>query len=240
MQASPAEQATLLQLAEIDTAIEQAGHRRATLPELDRLKTLGGQRNAVTAELVESQTALGDLEADQQRLESDLEPARARLVRNQAKVDAGEVSDPKALRSMVDEIEHLKGRITKLEDDELELMQRVEDATARRDEIAARRGVIDDEARGLIAARDASLAEIDADTTRLRADREAVAQQVPAPLRAVYDKIAQRVGSGAARLADGRCLGCHVQANAADLRGYQSAPVDQVVRCEECGRILVR
>lgn len=240
MQASTADQATLLQLAEIDTAIEQATHRRARLPELARLRELGGQRNAITAELTQAQTVLGDLEADQERLESDLEPARARLVRNQGKVDQGDVRDPKALRSLLEEIEHLKGRITKLEDDELELMQQVEDAGARRDEVAARRKVIDDEARGLIAARDKAFGEIDAELERLRDDRVAVGVQVPAELRDLYDKIAVRVGSGAARLSDGRCMGCHVQANAADLRTYEAAAATEVVRCEECGRILVR
>lgn len=240
MQASPEDQLRLLVLADADVAIARAKHRRATLPELAELRELGAQRNAVTQELVAAETALSDLQEEQQRLEVDLEPARARLVRNQARVDAGQISDPKALRSMVDELEHLRGRITKLEDDELELMQQIEDATRVRDEIAARRGGIDSQGRALIASRDASFAEIDAELEQLGSDRAAHAHVVPGELLALYEKIGAKAGTGAAKLTDGRCMGCHVEANASDLRQYSAAPASQVIRCEECGRILVR
>lgn len=240
MKAAREDQLRLLVLADADLAIARARHRRTSLPELDQLRELGAQRNAVSAELVASETALADLEAEQEQLEVDLEPARARLVRNQAKVDAGEIGDPKALSSMLAEIEHLKGRITKLEDAELDLMQSVEDATRARDEIAGRRAVIDDQARGLIATRDAAFAEIDAELVELGTDRQAQAAVVAGEVLALYEKIAARSGTGAAKLSEGRCMGCHVEANAADLRQYSAAAPDQVVRCEECGRILVR
>ncbi|MGD8215583.1 zinc ribbon domain-containing protein [Aestuariimicrobium sp. Y1814] len=240
MKASPEDQLRLLVLADADVAIARARHRRAELPEVAQLRELGAQRNAVTAELVAAETQLGDLVAEQEQLEGDLEPARARLVRNQGRVDAGEIGDPKALRSMLEEIEHLKGRISKLEDAELDLMQSIEDTTAVCDEIAARRGVIDNQARGLIAARDSAFAEIDAELVELGNDRQAQAVVVPDELLAMYEKIAARWGTGAAKLTDGRCMGCHVEANAADLRQYSAASPDQVVRCEECGRILVR
>lgn len=240
MQASQEDQLRLLVLADADVAIARAKHRRASLPELDQLRELGATRNAVTQELVAAETALSDLTEDQQRLETDLEPARVRLARNQGKVDAGEIGDPKALRSMVDEIEHLQGRIRKLEDDELELMQQIEDAGQVRDEIVARRGVIDNQARGLIASRDAAFAEIDAELAELGTDRSAHAFVVSEDLLALYEKIGVKAGTGAARLTDGRCMGCHVEANASDLRQYSAVPANQVVRCEECGRILIR
>lgn len=240
MQAPTQDQARLLQLAEIDLSIEKATHRRANLPELATLRELGAKRNAVTQELVAAQTAVTDLDDEQARLESDLEPARARLERNQQKVNSGAIADPKALKSMLDELDHLKGRISKLEDDELELMQRIEDATAVRDEIAARRRVIDDEARGLIARRDEQFAELDRALEQDRTARAAITATLPVDLLALYEKVAARSGSGAARLRDDRCTGCHVLANAADLRRYKAAAAEDVVRCEECGRILVR
>ena len=240
MQASQTDQLRLLELAELDVAITQAKHRRAHLPELAELAELGGRRNAVTQELVAADTALGDLQAEQERLEEDLEPARARLARNQGRVDAGQIMDPKALRSMVEEIDHLRGRIAKLEDDELELMQQIEDATGVRDEIAARRGRIDVQGRAVMSARDKAFVEIDTELAELIASRAGIATAAPGDLIALYEKIAAKIGTGAARLADGRCSGCHMEANASDLRQYSSAGADQVVRCEECGRILVR
>lgn len=240
MKASRTDQLRLLELAEADVALARARHRRATLPELAKLSELGAVRNGVSQELVAAQTVLSDLQAEQERLESDLEPARARLVRNQGKVDAGEIADPKALRSMVEEIDHLRGRIAKLEDDELELMQQIEDATGTQDRIAARRGEIDNQARGLIATREQAFAQIDAEIAELTSTREALAKLTPGDLLGLYEKVAAKVGTGAARLHEGRCSGCHVEANASDLRQYTAAPADQVVRCEECGRVLIR
>ena len=47
-------------------------------------------------------------------------------------------------------------------------------------------------------------------------------------------------GVGAALLRRGRCTGCQLEATAADLVRYRAAAADEVLRCEECNRILVR
>jgi predicted nucleic acid-binding Zn-ribbon protein len=45
---------------------------------------------------------------------------------------------------------------------------------------------------------------------------------------------------GAAALVRRRCEGCHLELSGGDLRAVAAAPRDEVVRCEECRRILVR
>jgi predicted nucleic acid-binding Zn-ribbon protein len=37
-----------------------------------------------------------------------------------------------------------------------------------------------------------------------------------------------------------RCSGCQLSIGAADLARMAAAPSDEVLRCEECNRILVR
>ena len=49
-----------------------------------------------------------------------------------------------------------------------------------------------------------------------------------------------RGGVAAAELRQRRCTGCQLEINAADLRAFSAAPEDEVLRCEECGRILIR
>ena len=44
----------------------------------------------------------------------------------------------------------------------------------------------------------------------------------------------------AAELSQRRCTGCQLEVNAADLRVFAAAADDDVLRCEECSRILVR
>jgi predicted nucleic acid-binding Zn-ribbon protein len=51
---------------------------------------------------------------------------------------------------------------------------------------------------------------------------------------------ASRGGVGAAELRQRRCTGCQLEINAAELREFAAAAEDEVLRCEECGRILIR
>lgn len=132
MQADPGAQRALLQVAELDTKVARLRHRRSTLPENAKLAELQATRTKLSEQIVAAQTRRGDAEAEQERVEIDLAPARARLVRNQQKIDAGMIA-AKALQPMLDEIEHLRGRIATLEDTQLDIMQQVEDETATSD-----------------------------------------------------------------------------------------------------------
>lgn len=241
MQADPAAQLSLLDLAAIDVQLSQLAHKRGSLPEHGKIAELRGRHQAISEDVVAADTKLSDLASETNRLEADLVPARQRLERNQKRVDDGVITDPKALRSMLDEIEHLGTRISNLEDQELDLMQATEDATAVRDQAVAARNEITTEARDVIAARDKKLAQIDAESAAATGARASLVAKLPADLVALYDKIAARAGSfGAAELRAKRCLGCQLEINAADLRRFSAAGPNDVIRCEECDRILVR
>jgi len=45
---------------------------------------------------------------------------------------------------------------------------------------------------------------------------------------------------GAAKLQNGQCTGCNLAINAGDLSKLNALAADEVARCEECRRILVR
>ena len=75
----------------------------------------------------------------------------------------------------------------------------------------------------------------------LAAERAAAADGLDGALVSLYERLRdQHGGIGAARLLRGQCQGCQLSLNAGDLAAIVSAAPDQVVRCEECGRILVR
>lgn len=193
------------------------------------------------ADFTEAETIVSDLSRAQDKAEADLEPVRARLVRNQERVDSGSVTDPKSLRGLVEEIEHLGRRISDLEDAELELMDQLEQATARFEAIKARRSTLEEEIRSLMAERDRQLAALDGQIQHARANRETVVEKLPASLVSYYERIRdKRSGLGAAQLIHRRCGGCQLEVNAAELRAFAEAEPDEVLLCEECGRILIR
>lgn len=231
----------LLQIQALDSAVAQLAHRRRTVPELAELQRLEAESEELDDALVAAETAVSDLEADQTRAEADLEPVRERLARNQKRIADGTVPDPKALSSMIEEVEHLKKRIGDLEDAELEVMEALEEASETRNRRLSEVAALAERRADLTARRDAQLAGIDAEMAERRQAREALTPQLPAELLALYTKIARsHDGVGAAELVQRRCTGCRLEVNAADLRAFAAAAADEVLRCEECGRILVR
>lgn len=225
----------------MDTALAQLAHRRRTLPEHVEIQRLHSIRTSLASDLVGADTAVSDLEREQWRAEHDLEPVRERLNRNQHRVADGTVGDPRALSSMIEEIDHLKRRIDTLEDAELEVMEQLESATEGREKLRSEAAEIDSQLAVLSTKRDQQLRELEIEMSDRQVVREGIIPLLPRELIALYDKIgATHAGVGAAELRARRCTGCRLELNAADLRAYAASPPDEVLRCEECGRILVR
>jgi predicted nucleic acid-binding Zn-ribbon protein len=234
-------QLRLLDLQTVDTTLAQLNHRRQRLPHHAQVARLRAERAALASDLVAAETAISDLELEQAKAETDLEPVRERLNRNQVRIANGTVADPKALSSMLEEVSHLKRRISDLEDAELEVMEQLETALANRDTLRARVDQVDADLAEATAERDRQLAALDAEMGGLRTDRAEIAPLIPAELLTLYDRIgANHRGVGAAELRQRRCTGCQLEINAADLRAFSAAAEDEVLRCEECGRILIR
>ena len=72
-------------------------------------------------------------------------------------------------------------------------------------------------------------------------ERARVLPDIPADLLALYDKLrADHNGVGAAALHQRRCEGCRMELTPTDIGRIRDAAPDEVLRCEECRRILVR
>jgi predicted nucleic acid-binding Zn-ribbon protein len=164
-------QLRLLDLQTVDTTLAQLDHRRQTLPLHAAIVRLRTDRSALASDLVAADTTISDLELEQAKAETDLEPVRERLNRNQARIANGTVADPKALSSMIEEVSHLRKRISDLEDAELEVMEQLEAAVADREKLRARIDQVDRELVESSAERDRQVAALDGEMGELRAQR---------------------------------------------------------------------
>lgn len=238
MKAAPEAQRRLLDLQAIDTALAQLAHRRRSLPELAEIETVGRELAALEDDRVRAQVAVDDLDRDIARYEKDIEQVRTRKARDQQRLDAGAAM--REIEGLQHEIATLNRRQSELEDAELELMEQREAAeaalTAVTDKIAdANRRRAEAEAR-----RDEAYADIAKEQEFKTQARAPLAADLPADLVTLYDKIRTESGLGAALVRSGRCGGCRIELYGADLARVKSAPADDVVRCEECRRIMVR
>lgn len=241
MKASPEAQQRLLELADLDTELARLSHRRRALPETAELEQLSARAAKAHDALVAAQTELSDLEREQARAERDVDQVRARIDRDQARLDGGQVTSAKELESLQSEVTSLKRRQGDLEEVVLELMEKLEAATSRRDAAAAEQAAVAGETSATAARRDDALAEIEQAAGKGAAARSDIAAGVPAELLALYDKVRTASGGvGAALLRRGRCEGCRESLPITELNGIRAAAPDEVIRHEECRRILVR
>jgi predicted nucleic acid-binding Zn-ribbon protein len=241
MKADPAIQRRLLDLQALDSGIDRLAVRRRGLPELAVLTERGEALSALDDEIVGVQTELGDVTRVQRRLENEIDVVRTRSARDTQRLESGAVTNSRELENLQSELASLARRQGVLEDEALERMEAVEALEARIAEFTARRADLTAEIDAATTSRDKAFAEIDAEAARLRERRDALAPQLPEALITLYERIrASSSGVGAAALVRRRCEGCHLELSGGDLRAVAAAPVDEVVRCEECRRILVR
>ncbi len=240
MKASPEAQQRLLELADIDAELTRLDHRRRTLPETQEHDRLGERDTQLRDEIAALDAEESDLAREQSKAEADVEQVRARADRDQARLDAGQVSSPRELENLQSEISSLLRRQSDLEEVVLEVMERREDVQRRHAERTGERRGLAGQLAEVAARRDAALGDIGEQAGKATEQRTAVAAELPADLLALYDRRRAQHGVGAAALRRGRCEGCHLSLNTVDLNRIRAAAPDEVVRCEECRRILVR
>ncbi|WP_395694983.1 zinc ribbon domain-containing protein [Nocardioides sp.] len=189
----------------------------------------------------DAQIAVDDLVAEQEKVDADVEAVKARRTRDRTRMDQGLISNPKDLERMQHELESLERRIASLEDDEIEVMERLEEAQAELTKLQGMVAEAEEQLAGLTATRDEKLAALDEDLGTVAAGRGPVVEGLPADLLALYDRLReQKGGVGAAELRARECGGCRLTLDQAELNRIRGLAPDEVVRCEECQRILVR
>ena len=103
-------------------------------------------------------------------------------------MDKGLITNPKDLERMQHELQSLERRIASLEDDELEVMARVEDAQRELDSLTAQVQAADERLATLATARDEKQAEIDAELSKATAERATAVEGMPAVIRLAVDR----------------------------------------------------
>jgi len=240
LNANPADQLRLLDLQGLDVRLTQLAHKRRTLPELAEAEKVDQRLADLRDVLIAAETAEGDVAREQKKAEADVEQVVNRAARDRQMLESGRGS-AKDLENIQHELDTLARRQSDLEDVVLEVMERREAAQTRvaemskqRDEAQARR----DEITATIAK---AAEEIDRDVTKLTAERATIAGTIPDDLLALYERVRESGGGvGAAALRQRRCEGCRLELDISEINAIKAAPADQVVRHEECGRILVR
>ncbi|MDT7545435.1 MAG: uncharacterized protein QOE99_1545 [Actinomycetota bacterium] len=241
MKADPFVQLRLLELQALDSGLDRLAHRRKTLPELAEIERLEGLVEALRDDTVRAQTEVSDLAREQKKFEDEIEQVRTRRTRDETHLNSGAVTNAKQLEELQHEVATLNRRQSDLEDGELEVMERAETAQATLDRLTGESDRLLAARDEAAIARDKAFGEIDDEIARTTAERASMAATFPADLLALYEKLrADHGGVGAGAIARGACGGCRLDLMQNEKADIRAAAVDDVLRHEECGRIMVR
>ncbi|HEY3810738.1 MAG TPA: C4-type zinc ribbon domain-containing protein [Acidimicrobiales bacterium] len=231
----------LLALQDLDTARDQVRHRGAHLPERAELAAIDRQAAELDTTIGAVTATRDEIAARQAAIEAELAATEERAAAVNRRLYGGEVSASRELQALAADVDTLKARASGLEDQVLELMEQREPLDAGLVDAAAQREALDERRRTLTGALAAAAATVDDELARLDRLREESAAAVPADALAAYERLRARLdGVAVARLVGSHCDGCHLTLPSMELDRIRHLPPDEVVTCEQCGRILVR
>jgi len=230
-----------LDVQELDSKLDQLKHQLRTMPQIAELDALGKSRESVGDQVRDAQIRVDDLSRTQKKADADVEQVKARRRRDQDRIDQGTIANPKDLERMQHEMVSLERRISSLEDTELEVMEELETAQSDLERLTAEVAEVDRLIEAATETRGETTERLNAEGRGLTEERKRTAGDMPEDLMTLYAKLrTQKDGVGAAALRARQCGGCRLDVNPADLSRIAKTASDEVVRCEECGRILVR
>lgn len=235
--------APLLQIQELDLAADALRQKSETLPERAALPKLANKLAAVDAELAKIRSA------GQARVKEEAELGRA--VSQVAKdIEAAEVERYSGKRIDRDQAaEHkasqvaLREKQSEYEEQELELLLAIEKLEAALNEQNAARAENLAETENAQAVLQKAETEIESEIAGLMQEREGLAQGLPAPVLAAYDRVRAQErarGRGVTALEDGRCTGCRIKLPSIELRKMLAEPEEALLQCPQCRRVLIR
>jgi len=240
MKATPAHQGLLMQLQTLDTEIHQLNFKLKSLPEHEQITAIHSRLAHAAIELKVVETELEDVTIDLRRSEVDVEAVTMRMEKDEKRLNAG-LGTPKELEQTQHELATLAKRKAELEDGELEIMMRHEGVKKRVDELKSDEEGLKKLELELNIRIENATTELNVLIAKAAEDRMKLAPQIDKALLDIYEKVRESQGGiGAALLIGNKCDGCHLQINAVELERIKTLADDDVLRCEECRRILVR
>ena len=232
----------LLAVQAHDTTIEQLRHRSATLPARADLAAIESELSALEAKATDVGAQLHVIDRRQKAAEDEVATIEAKIIELDKRLYGGTVSAIKELQALQADIESLQRHKSDVEDVELAAMEEREPLDAELAGLDAERTRLDGVAGQLRAAIAEAEAGIDAEIAVEEGERASAFALVPPVLAEEYERLRTKLGGVAAAPLEsgGRCGGCHLTLPAQEVARIKREPLDALIHCEQCGRILVR
>jgi uncharacterized protein len=228
----------ILELQELDLSIDRLEDRRQQLEGGDDVRAARERMQAAEERVGELRLALDSVVTELTKLEHNADSLEKRIEAERKRLFDGSVANPKELEAIQAEIRNLTERKRRVEDLELDQMERREDMEGKLPQLEAELAETRTRLAEISAGSETELTEITTALQDRRAERSALADQFDGELLDLYEDLRRsKRGVGAAALVDGVCQGCHQKLSAAELDRIKRS--EGIRRCEYCRRILI-
>ncbi|MFT3900400.1 MAG: C4-type zinc ribbon domain-containing protein [Gordonia sp. (in: high G+C Gram-positive bacteria)] len=239
MKVPAADQRVMLEVAEVDADLAKVRHQRAHLPEEQEIADLERKLADARDDAVRADIAAEDLDREYKRLDTEITGMRTREEHDSELLGQTGMA-AKALSELQHEVAGLARRRSVAEDELLELMERQEATAEEKSRAETAVADLTADVERVTARRDAAAAELDAKLADLDQRRAAVVAEAPAELLTIYTRLTDHGKVGAGLLRQRRCGACSMELDRGTVAQIAAADDDEVIRCEECGALLIR
>lgn len=227
---SLAEQLYKLQQVDLELQRKQQG-----LGEVEN--QLNDNKALIAAEpkLASQKKQLEDAKKKQMSAEWELEDLQEKVRQIDSKLYSGKIKDHKELANLEKEVRSLKSQIGAKEDALLGLMSQVEELEVEVKTTAEDLERLKREWEQRQETFRPRKSEIETALTKLRGDRNGLAQQIDSEAFNIYERIKLTKGQAVVKVERGKCQGCHITVPTSQ---WQKAKAGDLIQCDNCSRIL--
>lgn len=222
----------LYQLQEVDSEIESTEQAlKQVTGKLGESKEVARVRDRLASE----QQHLEELKHQQRSLEWEADDIGTKVAKIEQKLYGGSIGNPKELANFQQEAEGLKLRRGQLEDEALDIMDRVERAAASVGAASNELKTLEDKWQIQQKELSAEAKQLKAALSDLEKKRQRLSADIDTEMIELYHQIKKQKGIAVAKIEQGICRGCRISLSASELQRARSGSMTQ---CSSCGRIL--
>jgi hypothetical protein len=222
----------LYQLQEVDLEIESGERALAQLAS-----QLGESQAVVRAQtkLQSEQQHLEEFKVQQHSAEWEIDDLVSKLTGAEEKLYSGRIKDPKELANLQHEVDGWRIRRNQLEDNALEIMDRVELSTASVATLSNKLKTLEAGWHSQQQQLSTDMEQLKTTLSDLKHKRQLLSAEIDPQTVEFYQELKKQKGQAVAKVEQGICRGCRISLPTTDL---QRARGDSLVQCSSCGRIL--
>ena len=239
MKAKVEVQKLLIDLNAIDQNIRKIDHQKKNHPQLMKITELTARLPSIEASIVENDSQINETKKELSRAEVDVENIAKRVEKDNERLNSGETS-AKDLTQIQHEIGTLKSKQKELEEVEISILERIEDLDHKKSGMQEILTQVKNEISDLNTLIKNDFSKANGDIAVFATERNEVVSKIDKALIELYEKIRLEHGIGAGIFSHGTCSSCQIQISPAEISKINALDPEEVIRCENCGCILVR